>query len=896
MRQFRHMLHAFLEEPFTWIFYCFFQPIHFKQTIESSSKKLRFSRMRQLALPLFLCAYALGVLTGIAFNFSQQATSTSWISATIAALLALCASVVIGGLFGLVYGITGGLAGTFGAVVIVVSSLSVIHNTGSLHNAAASHNAVVITTAVGLVAGIAGVTGGIVIGSARDITRGSKVEANVGSALGLLLGILPGSLLGLVAGYIEGHLKFLWQNLPLYPSVVSTLSGAFLGAAISVLTIIALHTILRRRVSEQSFSPRVERALSATYVACIAASTVVGGAVSAFGSSVGNTLPEILSTAFSKSVLIIPFMFVSYLLGYYRLPLYPVSGFSSLKVYLVSRRDPTQVLERLRRCSLHWDECVFLPLPYLTSSLYLASEQDTQQTLNEIAFIMAQRPTQITEARAAAMEIALRDLEERETLRHIAQAADRLAEIFPQDAMLIAPRWVASFTHLNDASREAARYQTLMSRQARRNALDDMILNLKRVSSHVYDEHALNRRLQLIVKRWLAIAQQELEILARLPEESGYIDNPYISGAALKPKSQQFVGRHDLVRQLEHALRKGENRPCFFLTGERRMGKTSTLNQLPVLLGTRYIPLIFDLQARGFSANSAAFLFEIAQGTCKALDTRGIRVPQLEYESLNAASRENEAMVYRHFDRWLADVETTLEQKDRVLLIAFDEFEKLEEASQAHYLDIQLLLDWFRSIIQHHPRLALLFSGVKTPGEMDSRWAGHFVNVKTMRVSFLHPTDARQLITRPITNYPSDQIFGEGVVDEIMRITGCHPFLIQALCSELIDILNADLHDRAGMADVSSAVNSVLESWGDTYFRDLWERTDSDQRACLHALAKLGLANVAQLGELCGMDEQPIYIALQVLCKRDLVRANQDTYHIAVPIFHAWLQRNSFVA
>jgi hypothetical protein len=882
MKLFRRLLDTFLSTPFTWVFYCFFQPMHFKQSIEVPGKKDRFLRMLQLAYPLFLCAYPLGVLTSIIFHLNQHSLSSWWISATIAALLALSASIIIGGLLGLVYGILGGIAGTFGAAVIVVSS------SGVLHNASA------IPAAVGLAAGVAGMTGGIVIGSARDITRSSKVEANIGSALGLLLGIPPGLLLGIVAGIIEGPLSSLWKSLSPYRSVASTLSGAMLGLSLSVLIIITLHSTWRRGISQQLLSIRIERSLSAIYVACIASSAVVGGILGASGSDVGNTLPGILAADIAQSILIVPFMLVSYLLGYYRLPLYPVSGFSSLKAYLLSRHNPTQVFARLHRSALYWDECVFLPLPYLTRTLYLASEQDTQQTLNEIAFIVAKRPTQYTEARAAAMEIALRDLEERETLRHFAQATDRLAEIFPKDAMLIAPRWEASFSRLNDASREAARYQTLMSRQARRNALDEMILNLKRVTSRVYDEHALNRRLQLIVKRWLAVVQQELETLARLPEESGYIDNPYISGSALKPQSQQFVGRHDLVRQLEHSLRKGENRPCFFLTGERRMGKTSTLNQLPVLLGAHYIPLIFDLQARGFSANVAAFLFEIAQSTSKALDARGVRVPPLEYESLNSARRENEAMAYRLFDRWLVGLETALEQRDRVLLIAFDEFEKLEEASQAQYLDMQLLLDWFRSIIQHHPSLALLFSGVKTPGEMASRWAGHFVNVKTLRVSFLHPTDAYQLITRPIEHYPSDQIFGEGVVDEIMRVTGCHPFLIQAICSELIDILNADLHDRAGLTDVERAMNSVLESWGDTYFRDLWERTDLEQRICLRSLGELGHATISQIREQSNLSEQQTHLALQTLCKRDLARTDQEIYCITVPIFHAWLERNSY--
>ena len=436
------------------------------------------------------------------------------------------------------------------------------------------------------------------------------------------------------------------------------------------------------------------------------------------GSDAGTGFIDNVSSYIAHSILIVPILVFSYTFGYYRFPLYLASGWSSIKAYRASRKNPPQVFTHMHHSSLYWDECVFLPLPYLTSTLYLAIEQDIQQTLDEIAFIIQERPTQITEARAAALEIALRDLEERETLRHIAQASERLARILPQESRLMDPRWTASFARLNDVSREAARYLTLMSRQERRSALDEMLLNLKRVSNRTYDHLLLSRRLELIVKRWSIAVEQELERISWAPQEFGYLDNPYISGAALRTRSQQFVGRYDLVRQLEHALHKGENRPYFFLTGERRMGKTSTLNQLPVLLGARCIPLIFDLQERGISANAAAFLFQITSEARKALDARGIRLPQLEYDVLNNARHENEALVYRHVDRWLSEAEAALEQKDRVLLLAFDEFEKLEEAGRVSSLDVPLLLDWFRSVIQHRPRIALLFSGVKSP----ARW------------------------------------------------------------------------------------------------------------------------------------------------------------------------------
>src|SRR6266704_6626577 len=172
---------------------------------------------------------------------------------------------------------------------------------------------------------------------------------------------------------------------------------------------------------------------------------------------------------------------VSYVLGYYRLPLYPASGLSGLRVYLDSRKNPPQVFTYLHRSSLYWDERVFLPLPYLKRTLLIAAEQNEEQALEEIAFIVAERPQQLGAARGASLAIAIRDLELRDSLHEIARASQRFAEILPHDAGLIDPRWVLPFARLNDASRDAARYCSPLGWQARRDALEDMLTNLKRV-------------------------------------------------------------------------------------------------------------------------------------------------------------------------------------------------------------------------------------------------------------------------------------------------------------------------------------------------------------------------------------------------------------------------------
>jgi uncharacterized protein len=288
-------------------------------------------------------------------------------------------------------------------------------------------------------------------------------------------------------------------------------------------------------------------------------------------------------------------------------------------------------------------------------------------------------------------------------------------------------------------------------------------------------------------------------------------------------------------------------------------------------------------------------------GTIESTD---IQVESLANKHLQEAQRENEVTVYYVFNEWLKQVEQVLEQNNRVVLLSFDEFENLERAGKAKYLDLHLLLNWFRSVIQNRPQLAVLFSGGKSVTEMGQEtalnWSGYFVNVQTLKVSFLQEADARRLITRPIPDYPIEQIFGTSVVDEIIRVTGCHPFLVQAVCSNLVDNLNADSRNRVEILDVAVAVAQVLERWEDGYFQDLWIRSDPEQRACLIALSELGKSSIQQIAQYIHRNKeitretlQIVRQALQTLLKRDLVSLKDETYQIATPIFSQWVEQRA---
>ncbi len=893
MKRWKQIQRYWFNEPAIWLLRSFFQPAGFIKDIETRSLPERMLKIVRLLVPIFVFSFPLAITLRILLFALDPAlfdrygiTGTAFLDPAMIDFVWDCiwgvaVSCIGGGFFGGLFGVSYGI---------------------SIAMACALANGVIISTTddtfVGIMCGLAfGLLLGLTFNTIGSIRRSGLLHTTIGIIMGCTVGMLVGIPVGIFAAYWPGLLvgtiggQQLVNDQSILGSVVGFIvGGTFSGSLVRIGGILVRGTILR-----------VGRG---GYVEMVDVGTRIGIVVaSAFGAAVGVPVGDAgmshmpLSSAISDGAmegLIVGITFVlSYIPSYYRLPLYPLSSLAMIRTYFKCQRDPLNIFYYLRHSALHCDEAVFLPLPYLKQSLLLASEQNVEEAIEEIDFVIHERPQQRGQAQAALVEIALYDLNMRESLRDISRAYQRLGAILPQEMRFLDPQMARLFSTLEDASRDAASYYTRINGHARHEALESMIANLRKVyPATAFRDAVLNRRLEEIVQKWQAIARHEQDNIENMPGSFGRIDNPYTPGLALELRNPLFVGRDDVAQQLGEALRRSR-RPTFFLTGERRMGKSSILKQMPNLLGSQYLSVFYDLQSTGVASSVAALLAAIAEGVYDLLTTKGMLIKKLEYEQLREDQRENEAVAYHRFNRWMRDVERLLEQEDRILLLAFDEFEKLEEAGQKRHIDLQALLDWFRSVIQNRPRLALLFSGVKTMSEMASSWAGYFVNVETVKVSFLRPEEARLLIVHPTPQFPGERIFGMEVIAEVLRMSGCHPFLIQALCSILIAELNATGREQAELRDVEAAVEEVFKKWGDNYFKDLWERTDQEQRLCLGVVYELGEADCAHIQLQSGLNAMVTHSTLQKLLKRDILLATKGCYRFAAPIFAEWFERST---
>jgi uncharacterized protein len=141
------------------------------------------------------------------------------------------------------------------------------------------------------------------------------------------------------------------------------------------------------------------------------------------------------------------------------------------------------------------------------------------------------------------------------------------------------------------------------------------------------------------------------------------------------------------------------------------------------------------------------------------------------------ALEQFEKYAFTRLDEFLDQVEALSRRINKQILLTFDEYERLEEGIAAQKITREVF-NQLRNIVQHRARIVVLFSGGHRFEELRVvNWSDYLINVKTLELSFLAPADARELLTEPVPALH----YEAGVVDAIIRLTHCQPYLLQAV-------------------------------------------------------------------------------------------------------------------
>ncbi|MGL5058375.1 MAG: AAA family ATPase, partial [Microcoleus sp.] len=386
------------------------------------------------------------------------------------------------------------------------------------------------------------------------------------------------------------------------------------------------------------------------------------------------------------------------------------------------------------------------------------------------------------------------------------------------------------------------------------------------------------------------ISEKWLEILLPVTVKIGNISidrpvtNPYVIGDPVK--GNLFVGREDIIRQLEELWVRGNHLQSVALYGHRRTGKTSILLNASNFLGAKVqVAYVNLLRVGDCSQGVGELLIAITDAIAKTVEI----APPADKDLLD--------LPYLTFGRYIEQVAANIEGG---AIVALDEFEKIGELIRAGKINPDFI-GFLRGILQMSPKVAFAFAGSHALDEMTGDYFNPlFASIIPIRFGFLNLGATRQVLANPDPDFILD--YKPEALDRIYELTRGQPYLAQLVGFHLVRLYNDRVFEMERprepiftVEDVETAINDPeFFNRGRYYFTGVWglaAEGAAGQQEILRALAPhLAGLNLDRLTEVTGMDETSLQSALKTLERHDVVKKSDGCYCIAVELFRRWAE------
>jgi hypothetical protein len=471
-----------------------------------------------------------------------------------------------------------------------------------------------------------------------------------------------------------------------------------------------------------------------------------------------------------------------------------------------------------------------------------------------------------------------------------AEKPNSIAEIelpnFPQEPLLRQDTWNA----LNGLRRVVEDVQLVLggtSKSARSFALNRAIGELKQIIDNPDNIPKAEQDLIVEIAQTWTIALEGIALDIGKISIAERVQNPYVIGDPVE--GSLFVGRDDIMTQLEELWLMSSQLQSVVLYGHRRMGKTSILRNITNSLGADIAVVYINLQGLGtVSKGIGEVLMAISDGISDAL-----QIPPPDDEALLRLPQ-------RTFERYLTKVVREMNQKG--LIIALDEFEMIEELIEAGQIPPNFM-GVLRGLVQMSSKVAFVFAGLHTLEEMtEDYFQPFFASVIPIRVGFLKPASTRQILANPNDDFLLDYT-GEAL-DLIHHLTAGQPYLVQLVGFLLVRRYNEQVFELGQsrsatftVEDVETVINdSEFFNRGRYYFTGVWNQAAQGypkQQDILTVLAEYPEGfSIDKLLQRTGLDETILNDALNTLKRHDVVCETGNHWKIIVELFRRWVVEN----
>ncbi len=454
----------------------------------------------------------------------------------------------------------------------------------------------------------------------------------------------------------------------------------------------------------------------------------------------------------------------------------------------------------------------------------------------------------------------------------------------PTSSLLRSDTW-AAISRLRSVVDDGQIIYQSYSRSARSLALNRALGKLTEIIQEIDCVPQAERKLVASIaeswqKKLLAIATDIGEITHTQP-----VHNPYVAGDPVE--GNLFVGRGEVIKQLEELWLMRNQLQSVVLYGHRRMGKTSILKNLSNSLGNNIQVVYVNLLNLG----------AVSEGAGEVLITLSDAISH----QLSINPPDDEALLrlpYPTFRRFIQTINQKL-KGDQGLIIALDEFERIEELIRANQLSSDFL-GFLRGLLQEHPKIAFAFAGLHTLEEMTEDYFNPlFASILPIRIGFFTIGETRELLANPAEDFTLD--YTPETLNEIYRLTAGQPYLTQLIGFQLVRHYNHQVFEQGQERssiftpeDLTAVIHrSGFFAKGRYYFTGVWNQAAQDtpgQQAILKVLAEdTEGRTVSEIRRKSGLAVEAIAPALTTLKRHDVVSETEGKWKIIVPLFRQWV-------
>ncbi len=278
--------------------------------------------------------------------------------------------------------------------------------------------------------------------------------------------------------------------------------------------------------------------------------------------------------------------------------------------------------------------------------------------------------------------------------------------------------------------------------------------------------------------------------------------NPYIIGRPIdEPKL--FFGREDVFYFIEDNLIQKSK--VILLHGQRRIGKTSVLQQIPRFFEEKEIQeflfINFDLQDKG-SLSLSQVLEDLATEIIEQIVYHLQLIPEDKLTPPTAADLASHLNIFSH--EFLSQVFQELGSKNLVFLL--DEFDVLERNdTTSAYIN---LFPYLKVLIEEHERLSIIPVVGRNLEELQ-KLLDLFKGAPYKEIGLLDQNSAKRLITYPAKNILE---YDEDALQAILELSAGHPYFTQVICFAIFGRARELENWQVTRADVNAVVDKAIES------------------------------------------------------------------------------------